>query len=70
MIGVLIDSFKTSFSAKFKAGALFSFLITVSGISILHIGAPFWGLIGGTLASVFLDQKDFRSIKWLDKGTE
>lgn len=59
MIGVLIDSFKMSFSGRFKSGALFSFLITVSGISILHIGAPFWGLIGGMAASLFLDRKDY-----------
>lgn len=58
MIGVLVDSLKMSFSGRFKAGALFSFLITISGISLLHIGAPFWGLIGGTLATLFLDKSD------------
>jgi benzoate membrane transport protein len=56
MINVLIDSLKTSFSGRFKTGALFSFLITTSGISLFHIGAPFWGLVGGTLASFFLDR--------------
>jgi benzoate membrane transport protein len=56
MINVLIDSLKTSFSGGFKSGALFSFLITISGISLFHIGAPFWGLVGGTLASFFLDR--------------
>jgi benzoate membrane transport protein len=49
-----------SFSAGFKTGALFSFLITISGISIFHIGAPFWGLVGGTLASFFLDRTDLK----------
>jgi benzoate membrane transport protein len=56
MIAVLIDSLRMSFSERFRAGALFSFMITISGISIMHIGAPFWGLIGGTLASLFLDR--------------
>lgn len=60
MIGVLVDSLKMSFSGRFKAGALFSFLITISGISLLHIGAPFWGLIGGTLATLFLDKSDLK----------
>ena len=62
MIGVLIDSLKMSFSHNFKAGSLFSFLITVSGISIFHIGAPFWGLLGGTIAAFFLDKNDFAKI--------
>jgi benzoate membrane transport protein len=60
MINVLIDSLKMSFSERFKTGALFSFLITISGISIFHIGAPFWGLVGGTLASFFLDRTDLK----------
>lgn len=60
MINVLIDSLKTSFSGRFKTGALFSFLITISGISLFHIGAPFWGLVGGTLSSFFLDRTDLK----------
>ncbi|WEG10976.1 benzoate/H(+) symporter BenE family transporter [Pullulanibacillus sp. KACC 23026] len=60
MISVLVDSLKMSFSGPFKSGALFSFLITISGISIFHIGAPFWGLIGGTLATLFLDKQDLK----------
>jgi benzoate membrane transport protein len=70
MIGVLIDSLKMSFSQNFKAGSLFSFLITVSGISIFHIGAPFWGLLGGTIAAFFLDKKDFEKITFTEKSTD
>jgi benzoate membrane transport protein len=66
MIGVLIDSLKMSFSQNFKAGSLFSFLITVSGISIFHIGAPFWGLLGGTIAAFFLDKNDFAKVTIAD----
>ncbi|MEY2195052.1 benzoate/H(+) symporter BenE family transporter [Neobacillus sp. BF23-41] len=50
MINVLTDSLKICYSARFKTGAVFSFLITISGILLFHIGAPFWGLVGGTLA--------------------
>jgi benzoate membrane transport protein len=60
MINVLTDSLKMSFSARFKSGALFSFLITISGILIFHIGAPFRVLVGGTLAAFFLDRTDFK----------
>ena len=66
MIGVLIDSLKMSFSQDFKAGSLFSFLITVSGISIFHIGAPFWGLLGGIIVAFFLDKNDFVKIRFDD----
>ena len=70
MISVLVDSLKMSFSGPFKSGALFSFIITISGISILHIGARFWGLVGGTLASVFLDKQDFYKSESSDQNNE
>ncbi|EPZ48148.1 hypothetical protein N007_04650 [Alicyclobacillus acidoterrestris ATCC 49025] len=60
MISVLTDSLHASFASKFKKSALFSFLITVSGITIVHIGAPFWGLVGGTCASFLLEKDDYK----------
>ncbi|WP_404664908.1 hypothetical protein [Peribacillus frigoritolerans] len=39
-------------------------------MSILHIGAPFWGLVGGTLATVFLDKQDFYKSKSSDQNNE
>jgi benzoate membrane transport protein len=60
MLGVLLSSLQMSFSARFKMGALFSFLITISGFNLLHIGAPFWGLIGGLIVSLLLERKEFQ----------
>ncbi|MEW9673239.1 benzoate/H(+) symporter BenE family transporter [Ammoniphilus sp. 3BR4] len=60
MIGVLLTSLQMSVSARFKMGALFSFLITISGFSLLNIGAPFWGLVGGLMVSILLERRDFR----------
>ena len=40
-----------------KEGALITFLITVSGLSIAGIGSAFWGLIGGLLVSMILTGK-------------
>lgn len=60
MISVLTDSLHKSFEGRFKKSALFSFLITVSGITILHIGAPFWGLIGGTCVSFVFERRDYQ----------
>ncbi|WP_157049923.1 benzoate/H(+) symporter BenE family transporter [Thalassobacillus sp. C254] len=44
-------------------GALFSFIITLSGFSLLNIGAPFWGLVFGTLISYIFESKDFKKGK-------
>lgn len=62
MIGVLVNSLQMSFSSTFKMGALFSFMITVSGISLFNIGSPFWGLVGGVLISLILERNDFKQM--------
>lgn len=59
MLAVLVNSLKMAFSSEFKMGALFAFMITISGITPFHIGAPFWGLAGGTFVSLILERKDF-----------
>jgi len=62
LVGVLVSCFSAAFSGKFKMGALFTFMITTSGITLLNIGAPFWGLVGGTLISALLEPEDFREM--------
>lgn len=62
MISVLTDALKMSFGGGFKKSALFSFLITVSGVSVLHIGSPFWGLVGGVCASYVLERDDHATL--------
>jgi benzoate membrane transport protein len=42
-------------------GALTAFLVTLSGISILHIGAPFWGLVFGVATSWLLERATLKS---------
>lgn len=59
LIGVLQNCLQMTFSGSFKIGALFSFLITISGVTVLGVGAPFWGLVGGTLVSFLLEPKDY-----------
>ena len=36
-----------------------TFLVTVAGIPVLNIGAPFWALIAGSLVSLLLERADF-----------
>ena len=44
---VLKNTFISAFSGSFSFGALVSFLITMSDLTFLNIGSPFWGLVGG-----------------------
>ena len=61
MIGVLLSAFQSSFSEKrFQLGAFVALVIAMSGVTLFGISAPFWALVGGVLASLLLETKDFR----------
>ncbi len=61
MLRVLQRAFVASFEGRFTLGALVSFLVTVAGVSIFNIGAPFWGLVLGFAVSWFLERADFEA---------
>ena len=61
LLEVLGSCFAAAFREKFRLGALFTFLITISGMRLLNIGAPFWGLVGGTFVSALLERQDFKN---------
>lgn len=63
MVPVLQGAFGQAFSGKFPLGALISFLVTVSGVSIYGVGAPFWGLVFGYAVSRLLEGRDFAATK-------
>ena len=54
---VLKNTFISAFSGSFSFGALVSFLITMSDLTILNIGSPFWGLVGGLLICKIYEKK-------------
>jgi benzoate membrane transport protein len=60
MLRVLQSAFAVAFQARFALGALVTFLVTVAGIPILNIGAPFWALIAGSAVSLLLERDDWR----------
>ena len=61
MIGVLLSAFQSSFTEKrFQLGAFVALVIAMSGVTLFEISAPFWALVGGVLASLMLETKDFR----------
>lgn len=51
MLPSLQAAFVTSLRTKYTWGALITFVITVSGLSILNIGSAFWGLVIGYACS-------------------
>jgi benzoate membrane transport protein len=59
MLRVLQSAFTVSFRGAFALGALVTFLVTVADVPILNIGAPFWGLVSGYIASRLLEREDF-----------
>ena len=61
MLRVLQSAFVVAFQGGFALGALVTFLVTVAGIPILNIGAPFWALIAGTAVSLVMERKDWRA---------
>jgi len=59
LLEVLARCFSAAFGENFRLGALFTFIITISNVRLLNIGAPFWGLVGGVIVSLLLERQDF-----------
>jgi benzoate membrane transport protein len=59
MLRVLQAAFVTAFKERFSLGAMVAFIVTVAGVPIANIGAPFWGLVFGFVASALLERADF-----------
>jgi benzoate membrane transport protein len=63
MLRVLQGAFVASFGGgRFTLGALISLLVTVSDISLLNIGAAFWGLVAGFGFSWLMEKADFEAL--------
>lgn len=59
LINVLKGSFVTAFGGRFGFGALIAFVVTISNITLVNIGAAFWGIVAGVIASWVLERSDF-----------
>jgi len=60
LLKVLQGAFVSAFQGRFAVGALVSFMVTVSDIALLNVGAAFWGLVAGLIASWAMERADFR----------
>ncbi len=63
MLRVLQTAFVTSFGGRFSLGALVTFLVTVTDLTILNVGAAFWGLVAGVIVSLLLERGDFATLR-------
>jgi benzoate membrane transport protein len=59
MLRVLQGAFSAAFEGRFALGALVTFLVTVAGMPILNIGAPFWALLAGSGVSLVMESADW-----------
>jgi benzoate membrane transport protein len=56
MLRVLQTSFVTAFAGDRPFGALITFVVTVSDVTVLTIGSAFWGLVAGLAVSWLLER--------------
>ncbi len=61
LLDVLGSCFAAAFGERFRLGALFTFIVTISGVRLFNVGAPFWGLVAGNIVSLLLERQDFRN---------
>jgi benzoate membrane transport protein len=58
ILRVLQAAFVVAFAERHTLGALTAFIVTVADVTILNIGAPFWGLVFGFAVSRLLERRD------------
>lgn len=56
MLRALEGAFRAAFSATHVMAALVTFLVTVSEVTFLNIGAAFWGLVAGVVVHALLER--------------
>ncbi|MDN5894613.1 MAG: benzoate/H(+) symporter BenE family transporter [Nocardioides sp.] len=59
MLRALQGAFVASFAHRFTLGALVTFLVTITDVTILNIGGAFWGIAIGFAVSKLLEPGDF-----------
>ena len=61
MLKALQGAFGAAFCGTYATGALVTFLVTVTDITVLNISAAFWGLVVGLVVSRLVEPRDFRT---------
>jgi len=61
LITVLMNSLRSAFaSSRFRMGTFTAFLIGLCNLTVLNIGAAFWGLLFGCMVSFLVERQDFQ----------
>lgn len=61
MLRALQGAFGVAFSGGFALGSLVTFLVTLSDVTVLHVGSAFWGLVAGLVVARLVEPADFRA---------
>ena len=59
---------RTELPARTLEEFLVCFLVPVTDLAVLNIGAAFWGLIAGLVVSWLLERSDFRRLRTQPAG--
>ena len=59
LLRTLQAAFASAFGPSFPLGGLIAFLVTLGGVPMFNIGAPFWGLVFGVAASLLIERGSF-----------
>jgi benzoate membrane transport protein len=63
LLPVLVASFRVAFSGpRWQLGALTTFVVTLSDVTILRVSAAFWGLVFGLAVSWLVERDDVRAL--------
>jgi benzoate membrane transport protein len=62
LLPVLRSAFNAAFSTQFQLGALVAFMVTLSDVQLLNIGAAFWGIVAGFVASWWFEPEAFSAL--------
>lgn len=57
MVGVLEKAFVSAFSSRLPLSALLVFVVTGSNMTVLGIGAPFWGVLAGCVVAHTIERE-------------
>jgi benzoate membrane transport protein len=60
--------FQQAFGGRFRLGALAAFLVTVSGLVLFRIAAPFWALVAGAAVALAAERADFSTVNRSEEG--
>ena len=68
ILRVLQGWMASAFGGALGLGALVAFLVTMSGIVVFHISAPFWGVVAGMATSLLLERSALRQ-SWAQEAS-